>query len=105
MPRKQAKAQKAKEERIKHNLKELDGKRTQNEIFNSRLGRIKGFYSSGEIFSFKAALKLLKRVEVPTSKNETFYNNKIEELEAKGPRKTRGKKQTKNRGDPSRPED
>ena len=30
-------------------------------------------------------------METPTSKNETFYNNKIEELEAKGPRKTRGK--------------
>ena len=41
MPRTQTKAQKAREERIKNNLKELDGKRTQNEIFNSRLDRIK----------------------------------------------------------------
>ena len=33
----------------------------------------------------------MKWVEVPTSKNDTFYNNKIEELEAKGQRNTRGK--------------
>ena len=30
-------------------------------------------------------------METPTAKNETFYNKTIEELEAKGPRKTRGK--------------
>ena len=91
MPGKQTKAQKAREERIKNNLKELEGKRTENDIFNTRLDKVKGLYSSGTIFSFKSALKLLKRVETPTAKNETFYNNKIEELEAKGPRKTRGK--------------
>ena len=91
MPRKQTKAQKAKEERIKTNLKELEGKRTENDIFNTRLDKVKGLYSSGKNFSFKSALKLLKRVETPTAKNETCYNKTIEDLEAKGPRKTRGK--------------
>ena len=91
MPGKQTKAQKAREERIKNNLKELEGKRTENDIFNTRLDKVKDLYSSGKIFSCKSALKLLKRVETPTAKNETFYNKTIEELEAKGPRKTRGK--------------
>ena len=56
MPRKQTKAQKANEERIKNNLKELDGRRTGNDIFNSRLDRIRGLYSSGKIFSLRQPL-------------------------------------------------
>ena len=68
---KQTKAPNAREERIKNKLKELDGKRTENDIFNTRLERVKGLYSSGNVFSFKSALKLLKRVETPTAKNET----------------------------------